>query len=101
VARSRTHEIGIKKVFGSSERAIVYSFMRSNFLMVLVAELLSIPLTVYFITKWLNNFPYSVDIGWWVFVVAFLIATVVVLLTVSIHSIKASRINPVDALRYE
>ncbi len=101
VARSRTHEIGIKKVFGSSEKAIVYSFLRSNFLMVVVAELLSIPVTLYFIGKWLNNFPYRVNVGWWVFVIAFLIATIVVLLTVSIHSIKASRINPVDALRYE
>jgi putative ABC transport system permease protein len=42
-----------------------------------------------------------VDIAWWVFVIAFLIATLVVLLTVSIHAIKASRINPVDALRNE
>lgn len=101
IARSRTHEIGIKKVFGSSEQAIVYSFLRSNFLMVVIAELLSIPLTIYFIGKWLNNFPYRVGISWWVFLIAFLIATLVVLLTVSIHSIKASRINPVDALRYE
>ncbi len=101
VARSRTHEIGIKKVFGSSERAIVYSFLRSNFLMVAIAGLLSIPVTLYIMGKWLNNFPYRVDIGWWVFLIAFLIATIVVLLTVSIHSIKASRINPVDAIRYE
>jgi putative ABC transport system permease protein len=101
VARSRTHEIGIKKVYGSSERSIVFSFLRSNFLMVVIAELLSIPVTLYFMGKWLNNFPYRVSIGWWVFVIAFLIATLVVLLTVSIHSIKASRINPVDALRYE
>lgn len=101
VARSRTHEIGVRKVFGSSERVIVYSFLRSNFFLVLAAELLSIPVSLYFIGKWLNNFPYRVSIGWWVFVIAFLIATFVVLLTVSIHSIKASRINPVDALRYE
>ncbi len=101
VARSRTHEIGIKKVFGSSERAIVYSFLQSNFLMVVVAELLSIPVSLYFIGRWLNNFPYRVSIGWWVFAIAFIIATFVVLLTVSIHSIRASRVNPVDALRYE
>ena len=101
VSRSRTHEIGIKKVFGSSERGIAYSFLRSNFILVLIAELLSVPISIYFIEKWLNNFPYRVDIGWWVFLVAFLFASIVVLLTVSIHSIKASRINPADALRYE
>jgi putative ABC transport system permease protein len=101
ISRSRTHEIGIKKVFGSSEGAIVYAFMRSNFLLVVVAELLSVPVTLYFLGKWLNNFPYRVSIGWWTFVLAFFIATLVVLLTVSFHALKASRINPVDALRYE
>jgi putative ABC transport system permease protein len=101
VARSRTQEIGIKKVFGSSERAIVYSFLRSNFLMVLVAELISIPFSIHFLGKWLNNFPYRIGIGWWVFALAFVLASLVVLITVSIYSIKASRINPVDALRYE
>jgi putative ABC transport system permease protein len=101
VARSRTNEIGIKKVFGSSERAIVYSFLRSNFLMVLIAELLSIPITIFFMTKWLNNFSYRTNIEWWVFVVAFIIAAIVVLATVFTHSYKASRVNPVKALRYE
>jgi len=101
VARSRKHEIGIKKVFGSTEGSIVYSFLRSNFLMVLVAEMLSIPVVLYFLGKWLNNFPYRTGISWWVFMVAFIIATLVVLLTVSIHAIKASRINPANVLRYE
>lgn len=101
VVRSRIHEIGIKKVFGSSEQSIVYTLLRNNFIMVVLAELLSIPITIFLIGKWLNNFPYRVGIGWWVFVVAFLIALIVVLLTVSIQSFKASRINPVDALRYE
>lgn len=101
VARSRTKEIGIKKVFGSSERAIVYSFLRSNVLMVVLAELISVPLSIHFLGKWLNNFPYRIGISWWVFALAFLMASLVVLITVSIHAIRASRINPVDALRYE
>ena len=37
VARSRTHEIGIRKVYGSSEASIVFSFLRVNFLMVVIA----------------------------------------------------------------
>jgi putative ABC transport system permease protein len=101
VARSRTHEIGIRKVFGSSGEAIIFSFLRSHFLRVVVAELLSIPLTIYFLNKWLNNFPYRVDIAWWVFAIAFLMAALVVLATVYIQSRKASRVNPVEALRYE
>jgi putative ABC transport system permease protein len=101
VARSRIKEIGIKKAFGSSEQLIIYSFLRSNLIMVFVATLLSVPVTIYVMTNWLNNFAFKTGISWWVFVISFLIAAVVVLLTVFIHSYKASRINPVKALRYE
>ena len=101
VARSRIKEIGIKKAFGSSEQSIVYSFLRSNLILVFVAALFSVPVTLYVMTKWLNNFAFKASINWWIFVISFLIAAVVVLLTVFIHSYKASRINPVKALRYE
>jgi len=101
VARSRTNEIGIKKVFGSSEQAIVYTFLRSSAVLVIIAQVISIFITFYFMTNWLNNFSYRTNIGWWVFVLAFIVAMIVVLSTVFIHSRKASRINPVEALRYE
>jgi putative ABC transport system permease protein len=101
VSRSRIREIGIKKAFGCPEQTIVYSFLKNNLIMVLMAALLSVPVTLYFMTKWLNNFAFKIQIGWLIFVISFGIASVVVLLTVYIHSYKASRINPVDALRYE
>jgi len=101
VSKTRTKEIGIKKVFGSSERSIIYSFMQTNFILVLIASLLSVPLTIHFMKKWLSNFAYKVNISWWVFAIAFVAALIVVLLTVFFHSYKASRINPVKALRYE
>ena len=101
VSKARTKEIGIKKIFGSSEQSIIYSFLRGNFVLVLSASILSIPVTLYVMTKWLNNFSYKIHISWWVFAIAFIIAAIVVLSTVFIHSYKASRINPVKALRYE
>lgn len=100
-ARARTKEIGIKKVFGSSEKSIVYSFLKSNALLVLIASLLSVPVTMYFMSGWLNGFSYHTTISWWVFAVAYGVAALVVLLTVLYHSWRASRINPVEALRYE
>lgn len=101
VAKTRTKEIGIKKIFGSSERQIIYSFLRGNFILVLSASLLSIPVTLYVMSEWLNNFSYKVHISWWVFAVPFVVSTTVVMLTVFVHSYKASRINPVKALSHE
>jgi putative ABC transport system permease protein len=101
IARSRTREIGIKKIYGSYECSIVYSFLLNNFILVITAELLSIPVTIYFMTKWLSNFAYKANIDLWIFVISFAIAATVVLFTVFIHSYKASHINPVEALRHE
>ncbi len=101
IAKTRTKEIGIKKVFGSSEKSIVYSFLKENLIMVVVASILAIPITYYFMNRWLSNFSYKVGINFWFFIVAFFIAMLVVLLTVLFHSFRASRTNPVEALRYE
>jgi putative ABC transport system permease protein len=101
IARSRLREIGIKKVFGSSEKSIVYSFLVENLILVVIAGLLSIPVTIYFMTKWLNKFAFKTQIDWWIFVISFGVAAVVVIFTVFFHSYKASRINPVTSLKYE
>jgi putative ABC transport system permease protein len=101
IARSRIKEIGIKKAFGSSEQSIIYLFLRNNLILVLLAALLSVPVTLYVMTKWLNNFAFKASINWCVFVISFAVAALVVLFTVYFHSYKASRINPVDALRHE
>jgi putative ABC transport system permease protein len=52
-------------------------------------------------TNWLKSYSYKVPLSWWIFALSFMFAIVVVLLTVFFHSYKASRINPVKALRYE
>jgi len=101
IARSRSKEIGIKKAFGSSEKSIVYSFLFDNIILVIIAGLFSIPVTIYFMTGWLNKYAYKTQIDWWVFGISFVLAAVVVLFTVFFHSYKASRINPVTALKYE
>ena len=101
IAKTRTKEIGVKKVLGSSGETIIYSFMRENIVMVVIAAILSVPVTWYFMNKWLSNFSYRTNINFWYFVVAFLVAAVVVLFTVFFHSFRASRTNPVEALRYE
>ena len=101
VAKGRTKEIGIKKVFGSSEKTIVYSFLKSNFNIVVAASILAVPVTWYFMSDWLSGFAFHTNIEWWVFAVAFGVATIVVMLTVFFQSWRASRINPVESLRYE
>jgi putative ABC transport system permease protein len=51
--------------------------------------------------KWLQNFAYRIDIGFWVFALAAALALFIALLTISFQTAKAATANPVDSLRYE
>jgi putative ABC transport system permease protein len=101
IARTRTKEIGIRKIFGCPEHSIIYSFIRNNLILVLIASTVSVPVTLAFMTRWLSHFSSRTKIEWWIFAVSFLVSFFVVMLTVFFHSYRASRLNPVDALRYE
>jgi putative ABC transport system permease protein len=101
VARTRTKEIGIRKIFGCSERSIVFSFLKKNLLFVVLAASVSIPSTLLIMTKWLSNFSSRTTLHWWIFAFAFIVSLIIVMLTVFIHAYRASTSNPVKALRYE
>ena len=64
IMKSQTKEIGIKKVCGSSGQGIVLSFLSKNFIMVVIATLLSVPPTIFVMNKWLSNFAFKTDISW-------------------------------------
>ena len=100
-AERRTKEIGIRKVLGSSVSGIVALLSKEFLKWVLIANIIAWPVAYYAMNKWLQNFAYRINIGWWVFVLAGLLALVIALVTVSYQAIKAARANPVDALRYE
>jgi putative ABC transport system permease protein len=97
----KTKEIGIRKVVGATNYNIVYLLTKDFIKVVLIANIVAWPLAYYLMNKWLQNFAYRIDIGWWVFVLAGGIAFVIALITVSIQSIKAATANPVESLKYE
>ncbi len=97
----RFKEIGIRKVNGARPWEI-QSMIAKSFVGWLIGSLIiAIPVSYYIVTKWLALFAYKVDVSWWLFVIAGALALVVALLTVSYHSWRAARKNPVEALRYE
>ncbi|MFD1145218.1 ABC transporter permease [Larkinella insperata] len=101
MAESRTKEVGIRKALGASTSHIFGLFSLQFLKLVFVALLLAAPIAWYFTDKWLQDFAYKVDIQWWMFAVAGLLAGAIALVTVSFQSIRAALMNPVKSLRTE
>jgi putative ABC transport system permease protein len=69
--------------------------------LVFIAILIATPIAWFAMYKWLQAYAYRISIGWWVFVLAGLIAVVIAFITISFQSVKAAIANPVKSLRAE
>lgn len=101
MAEQRTKEIGVRKVLGASVPDIVSMLSKDFVKLVLIASVIAFPVAWFAMNKWLQDFAYRINIGWWVFVVAGLSAILIALITVSFQAIKAALTNPVKSLRTE
>ena len=70
-------------------------------MLVVIASAIAFPLAWWKMNDWLEDFPYRVNMSWWVFGIAILAALVIALLTVSFQAIKTAVANPVKSLRTE
>jgi predicted permease len=99
--QQHSKEIGIRKVLGASVVSIVQLLSRDFVKLVLIAIVIASPIAWWAMDKWLQDFSYRIDIKWWMFALAGMLAVVIALLTVSFQAIKAAVANPVDSLRDE
>jgi putative ABC transport system permease protein len=100
-AEQRTKEIGIRKILGASVSQIVQLLSKDFIRLVIVGIVIASPIAYYFMDKWLQDFAYRVEISWWIFALAGIVAIAIALITVSYQAIRAALMNPVKSLRTE
>jgi putative ABC transport system permease protein len=97
----RIKEIGIRKVLGADVSTIVTLLSKDFLKLVLIAAIIAFPVAWYFMHKWLQDFAYRINMPWWIFIIAGIIASIIALFTISFQAIRAAIANPVKSLRTE
>lgn len=100
-ANTKTKEIGIRKVLGARVMNIVNHISKEYIILLIIAVIIAIPGLVWAIKYWLNNFTIKMEIGIWLFLLPVFLVFIITLLSVSAHTFRAARANPVDSLKYE
>ena len=97
-AEQRTREIGIRKVFGASVLQMIFLLTKDFMKMAGIACVIAFPVAWHVMNQWLNNYEYRIDLYWWIFAMAGVIAMLIAWCTVSVIALKAATENPVDAI---
>lgn len=99
--QQRTKEIGIRKVLGASAKNLMVLLSKEYMLLVVAACLVSLPAAWWMMSKWLEDFTFRIDLGWWFIVIPIGFVIGLALLSVSSKVLSTVKTNPVKSLRTE
>jgi putative ABC transport system permease protein len=94
----RRKEIGIRKIHGAGMMDIMALFNLTFVKWFVAAFIVAVPVSYYFMNKWLQTFAYKTPLSWWVFALAGATTLAITLITVSWQCWSVARANPVNAI---
>lgn len=97
----RIKEVGLRKIMGASLSQLIYMLSKNILVLVIVAGVLSAPIINLIMGKWLENYPYRIELSWWIYLLPLALLLVITSCTIGYRIIKASLINPAKLLKYE
>lgn len=97
----RRKEIGIRKILGSSTGKILYMFTKRYLVMLVICFLLAAPFGWWIGHDWLESFSDKTPIRAWIFVISFLLVSLITILTVTFECWKNANENPVRSIKTE
>ena len=96
----RRKEIGIRRVHGVSVQSILKMFNLQFLRITLICAAVAIPISYYFVDRWLTGFSARMPMSWWIFALAVVIICLIVIGTVTARSWKAANENPINSIQH-
>ncbi|HKI79531.1 MAG TPA: ABC transporter permease [Ignavibacteriaceae bacterium] len=101
IVKQRKKEIGIRKILGASVSDLFSLLNREFILIILLANIIAIPVVIYYMNSWLQDFAYRITIDAWTFAIALVSTLLLAVITISTQVFKAAKTNPVTTLKDE
>lgn len=100
-AEQRTREIAIRRTYGASLLHIVFVLSRGVGLLLGVSLFLAVLASYLYMSRWLENYAFRVELTPWPFLIAAGSAIVIAFTTSWVHAVRTAASNPVDKLRHQ
>jgi putative ABC transport system permease protein len=97
----RTKEIGIRKVLGASSWSISWMFNKEFLVITLIGVLIALPLSLYFMQRWLEQFAVKEWPSWVYFLLLAIGGIAFTIAVISAQSYRATQMNLVKTLKDE
>jgi putative ABC transport system permease protein len=101
MAQRRTREIAVRKISGAGVIQIIRLLTGKFVNWTLLAFVLTCPAAWWVMNNWLQNFAYRVSMNAWIFLFSGAIAMALVIITVSLVTLRAASANPAESMKYE
>ena len=97
----RKKEIGIRKIMGSSTTQILYMFNRRYILILAGCFIVAAPFGWWIGQHWLQGFAEKTPVTPWIFILSFLLVTLITMITITVQSWKNANENPANSIKTE
>ena len=86
---------------GASSKTIISMFFKEYLTIVVIANAVALPLAWLFMHGWLEQYPYRISIGLWMYAIILLATSALIICTVLYQTLKASETNPAIVIKRE
>ena len=97
----RVKEVSVRKVLGASFTDLWALMTRDFLILILIAIVISLPVSWWLMSRWLDNFANRINMSWQLFLIPAILLILISILTVSYHTIKTALLNPAESLKDE
>lgn len=95
----RAQEIAIRKVHGATASEVLHSLVWGFLKLVIVAFVIAVPVTWYFMSDWLQGFAFRIQLSWWIFLVSGGVVLLLAGLTVLFQGVRSANANPIYKIK--